>query len=106
MSPRLRAPVWPSRTRTECVGEVDAAALGRRLAEEERRAGRRVDLATMVHLDDLDVEIGVERLRRLADENGEEIDAEAHIAGLDDDGVTRRGGDLRLVGRRRGRSCR
>ena len=68
MSPRLRAPVWPSRVRTECCREIDAAPFRRRLAEEERRAGRRVDLVAVVHLEDLDVEIGVERLRRLAHE--------------------------------------
>ena len=51
----------------------------------------------VVHLDDLDVEVRVERLGRLADEHGEEIDAEAHIAGLDDRGVAGGGGDLLLV---------
>ena len=65
-------------------GEIDAAPLRRRLAEQQRRARRRVDLVAVVHFEDLDVEIGVERLRRLADEHGEEIDPEAHIARLDD----------------------
>ena len=97
MSPRLRGPVWPSRLRTELRREIDAAPFRRRLAEKQRRAGRRVDLVAMVHLENLDVEIGVERLRRLADERGEEIDAEAHIAGLDDHRLARRGDELRLV---------
>ena len=79
------------------LGEVDAAALRRGAAEEQRRARRRIDLVAVMHLDDLDVEIGVERLRRLADEDGEEVDAEAHVAGLDDRRMARRRGDLRLV---------
>ena len=79
------------------LGEVDAAPLGRGFAEEQRGAGRRVDLVAVVHLEDLDVEIVVERLRRLADEHGEEIDAEAHVARLDHRRVTGRGDDLRLV---------
>ena len=79
------------------VGEVDAAAFRRRLAEQQRRARRRVDLVAVVHLEDLDVEIGVERLRRLAHQGGEQIDAEAHIAGLDDDRMARGGLELLLV---------
>lgn len=44
----------------------------------------------VVHLEDLDVPlVGRQGMRRLFDENTEKIDAEAHIAGLDDPGVTR-----------------
>ena len=101
MSPRLRGPVWPSRLRTELRREIDAAPFRRRLAEKKCGAGGRVDLVAMVHLDNLDVEIGIERLRRLADERGKEIDAEAHIARLDDHRPLRVVGDRRLVGCRK-----
>ena len=58
------------------------AARRRRLAEHQRRPGGRVDLVAMVHLDDLDVEVRVERLRHAPRQRGEQIDAEAHVAGL------------------------
>ena len=80
MSPRLRSPVWPSRTRTLGLVELDAAALGRRLAEHQRSARRRVDLVAVVHLEDLDVEVGIERLGDLARHRRQQVDAEAHVA--------------------------
>ena len=81
IAPAGRAPVWPSRTRTLCSASIDAAPRGGRLAEQQRGAGRRVDLVAVVHLEDLDVEIArVERPRRLLHQHGEQVDAEAHIA--------------------------
>ena len=59
--------------------------------------GGRVHLVAVMHLEDLDVEIGVERLRRLAHQDREEVDAEAHVAGLDDHGMARGRLDLLLV---------
>ena len=53
----LRAPVWPSRPRTARLVEIDAAAFRRRAAEQQRRAGGRVDLLAVMHFEDLDVEI-------------------------------------------------
>ena len=64
--------------------EIDAAALRRRAAEHQRGAGRRVDLLVVVHLEDLDVEVLVERLRHALDQRRQQIDAQAHVAGLDD----------------------
>ena len=43
--------------------EIDAAALRRRAAKHQRGAGRRVDLLVVMHLENLDVEAVVERLR-------------------------------------------
>ena len=95
MSPARRAPVWPSRPRTERCREIDAAALGRRLARASapcRRAHRPSCC---------DASRGSRcRTRRRAssrdplDQRGEQIDAEAHIARLDDHGVSCRGRDL------------
>ena len=79
------------------VVELDAAALGGGLAEHQRRAGRGIDLVPVVHLEDLDVEVGVERFGDLAREGRQQVDAEAHVAGLDDGGVARGRGDLGLV---------
>ena len=66
MAPAARAPVLPSRPRTERSASAIAAALGRRLAEQQRRAGRRIDLHAVVHLEDLDVPVLAERRRGLA----------------------------------------
>ncbi len=85
-------------------GQLDAAARRGRLAEQQRGARRRVDLVAMVHLQDLDVEIGrVERARRLLHQHGEQVDAEAHIARLDDRRVAGGRGDAGVV---RGRAAR
>ena len=65
-------------------GEIDAAALRRRAAEHQRGAGRRVDLLVVMHLENLDVEAVVERLRHALGQRRQQIDAEAHVAGLDD----------------------
>ena len=62
----------------------DLAAFRRRLAEEERGAGGRIHLHAVVHLQDLDVEVFAERRRDLAHEAREQVDAERHVAGLDD----------------------
>ena len=51
----------------------------------------------VVHLQNLDVEFGPKRLGHLLGEARQQIHAEAHIAGLDDGGVTRGGRDLGLV---------
>src|SRR3546814_12844597 len=47
-------------------GEVDAAPLGGRLAEQQRGAARRVDLVPVVHFENLHIPFGVEPRRRLA----------------------------------------
>ena len=68
MSPRRRGPVTPSRALTERSAEVDAAPLGGGCAEHQRGARRRVDLIAVMHLDDLDVEVLVQRLGDAAGE--------------------------------------
>ena len=53
-----------------------------------------------MHLQDLDIEFRPERASDLRGQHGEQIDALAHIAGLDDGRMTRDGLDLGLVGGR------
>ena len=66
-------------------------------AEHQRGAGRRVDLLVVVHLEDLDVVVVVERRRHALDQSGEQIDAEAHISGLDDGRALARLRDQRFL---------
>ena len=84
ISPALRAPVWPSRLLTEFLVELDATAFRRRTTEQQCRAGRRIDFLVVMHFQDFDVERIIERLGHALGERREQIDAEAHIAGLDD----------------------
>ena len=80
------------------LAKRNVAALGRRLAEQQCGAGWRIDLVLVVHFENLDIEIvGAERLRRLFDQNAEQVDAKAHIAGFDDDRMTGRCADLGVV---------
>ena len=51
----------------------------------------------VVHLKDLDVELGSKRLGDARGQQREQVDAEAHIAGLDDGGMTGGGFDLGLI---------
>jgi len=78
--------------------EVDAAAFRRRAAEHQRGAGRRIDFLVVMHLEDFDIEGIVQRLGDAPRQRRQQIDAEAHIAGLHDH--RRLGGvlDLGLVG--------
>ncbi len=76
------------------IFEVPAATLRCGLAQQESRAGRRIDLHAMMHFGDFNIELGAERAGGLFDESGEEIDPEAHIAGTDDDGMAGRGFEL------------
>jgi hypothetical protein len=79
------------------------AALRRRLAQQKRRAGGRVDLHAVVHLEDLDVEVLAERGRRLAHQARKQVHPERHVAGLDDAGVPRRRLEALEVGLRQPR---
>ena len=65
-------------------GEIDAAAGGGGATEHKRSAGRRVDLFVVMHLENFDVVIVIERLRHALDQRRQEIDAETHIAGFHD----------------------
>ena len=96
IAPRLRGrDAVAAALRMPC--EVDIAPLGRRFAEQQRGAGRRIDLHAVVHLEDLDVVIRPERPRRVAHQLGEQIDAEAHIARADDRRMARGGGEARQI---------
>ena len=88
------------------LGKIDSAPMRGRLAEQQRRAGGRVDLHLVMHLDDLHVPGGAERLGGALHQNGEKIDAEAHIAGAHDDGALGGRGEGGEVLRARGRWCR
>src|SRR5580704_2252389 len=63
--------------------EIDATALRRRAAEHQRGARWRIDLLAVMHFDDLDVVIVVERLSHALYQRRKQIDAETHIAGFD-----------------------
>ena len=76
------------------VFERNASRRGRRFAKQERCARGRVDLHPMMHLDDLDVEIGPQRQRRAPGQRRKQVDAEAHVARPHNRGVARRRVDL------------
>jgi hypothetical protein len=77
--------------------QIDPAARRRRTTKRQRRARGRVDLVAVVHLDDLDVVVGIELGRRLLDQRQQEIDPEAHVRRLDNGRVARRAHDRRVV---------
>jgi hypothetical protein len=60
----------------------------------------RIDLGAVMHLEDFDVEAFVERLRHALDQRGKQIDAEAHIARLHDDGARGDAADHGVIRRR------
>ena len=66
------------------VAERATGASRGRLAQRDRRAGWRVDLVPMMHLDDLDVVAGPQPLRGRFDEREEHVDAHAHVGRIDD----------------------
>ena len=74
-----------------------AAPLRRRLPKHQRGARRRVHLHPVMCLDDLDIPVGIQRLGHLARQPRQQIDPEAHVARAHNDGVTRRGGQLRQL---------
>ncbi len=61
--------------------------IGGSLAEHKGSARGCIDLIAVMHLDNLNVKIFPERGRHLACQGDEEIDAKAHVAGLDDHGL-------------------
>ena len=63
-------------------------------------------LSPVVHFDDLDIEVLVQRLGDAAGDGDQQVDAEAHVAGLDDGSVAGRRGNLSLVGLRSIPWCR
>ena len=80
------------------LAQSDPAAFGCGLAEQQSRSRWRIDLVAVVHFQHLDVPVaGVQRLRRLAHQHREQVDAEAHVAGLDDAGMARGGMQPGLV---------
>src|SRR4029079_6922806 len=71
------------------VAHLDAALLQRHLAASRRRAAEHergarggVALMAVMHLQDLDIEFRAKRAGDLSGQDGEQIDALAHIAGL------------------------
>lgn len=78
--------------------QCNVAPLRCRFAEKQRGAGRCIDLVLVVHLENFDVEIRrIERLRCFLHQNGQKIDAEAHIAGFDDGCMAGGGADFLVV---------
>ena len=60
--------------RADRAGWIDAAPVGRRVAQQQRGPRRGVHRVAVVHFHDLDVEILAERPGRLANQRGQEID--------------------------------
>ena len=77
--------------------EIDAAAVRGSLTEQIGGPRRRIDLLPVVHFENLDVEILVERLRHLLDQRRQQINAKAHIARLHHDGLRGHALDDRVV---------
>src|SRR5690606_38535369 len=78
--------------------QCNVASLRCRFAKQQGGAGWRIALVLVVHFKDFDIDIRrIERLRRLLHQNGQKIDAEAHITRLDDGCVAGSGADLVLV---------
>ncbi len=98
MSPALRAPVWPSRLVTLLLSSVMPRPSAAAWPEQQSGAGRRIDFLIVMHLENFDVERGIERLGHALGQRRQQIDAEAHIAGLDDLGRLGRVLDLAFVG--------
>ena len=65
MSPVLRGAGYSVAAPRGMTGKLDAAPFRRRFAKQQRRARGRIDLHAVMHLDDLDVEFGPKRSRRL-----------------------------------------
>ncbi len=84
----------------------NSGAAGRRFAEAERGARRRVDLVPVMHLDDFDVVAGAEPARRVFDERQQNVDADAHVRREDDRNALRASPRARPSARPRVRSCR
>ena len=95
-SRRPRARRYGRRARARIFVQRNVAAVRRRLAQQQCGARWRIDFQAVMHLHDLDIEIG-QRLRRLLHQRGEQIDAQTHIAGFDDHGMARGGADFRFV---------
>ena len=100
MSPGRRAPVWPSRPRAERACRSTPRPAAAASPSRKRGARRRVDLGLVMHLDDFDIETFVQRLRDALDQRGQQVDAEAHIAGLHHHGARGDALDHGHVGRR------
>src|SRR5262245_748511 len=62
----------------------DAPRLGHGAAEQKRGSRWRIALVAMMHLQDLDIEFGPERLGHARGKSGEKVHALAHVACLDD----------------------
>jgi hypothetical protein len=80
------------------VGQRDLSACRSRFPEQESGAGRRVYLLAVMHFEDLDIPFLAEGRSDLADHAREDIDAERHVARLNDAGVLRRRLELREIG--------
>ena len=71
----------------------------------KRGPGGRIHLVTVVHLQDFDIEFRSKHPGGPLDQQGEKVDTNAHVTGLDDRRVTRGGVDLCLIlGRTAGRA--
>lgn len=95
MSPGVRAPISPCRSKT------GAAALPhglQRLQEGERSPARGV-LATVVGLHDLEIEAGTDVPRLLSHQGYQRVDAQAHVRCLKDRDLLRGSVEGRMVAR-------
>ncbi len=64
--------------------ETDATTIGGGAAKQQRGAGRRIDFLVVMHFKDFNIEILIQRFCHALHQRRQQIDAEAHVAGLDD----------------------
>jgi ribosome-binding factor A len=76
----------------------DAPPFGGGFTQHKGRPRRRIDLLVVMRLDDLDIEIGVERGGNLLGQLGQQVDAKRHIPGANNHSMARGGVDGGKVG--------
>ena len=81
------------------IGQHDAATARCGLSQQQRRAGRRIDLVAVMHLDNFDVPVLTQARRRLFHKRREQVDAKRGVASLEHGDIRRRLVDQGVVGR-------
>ena len=84
MSPAQRDAGMAVAPALRALVEIDAAAVRRGASKHQRRARGRVDLLVVMHFENFDVEVLIERLGHALDQRRQQVDPETHVAGLDD----------------------
>lgn len=74
--------------------EIDPPPCGSGLAQHQRRAGGGIDLHAVMRLDDFYIPVCIQRCGDFLCQTGQQVDAKAHIAGLNDHGMV--GGGIKF----------